>query len=115
MRHAVLKLASGVALASAAVLALTGAAGETVDSFDVRTQIGPNPVLPALQQYLLPPMHLAPVIGWKPGETPKVPSSLHIQALATGLEHPRSVYTLPNGDVLVVESRGPGIEPAARQ
>jgi glucose/arabinose dehydrogenase len=114
MRHAVLKLASGVALASAAVLALTGAAGETVDSFDVRTQIGPNPVLPALQQYLLPPMHLAPVIGWKPGETPKVPSSLHIQALATGLEHPRSVYTLPNGDVLVVESRGPGIEPTRR-
>jgi len=114
MRHEVCKLASGVALAGAAVLALTGSAAETVDSFDVRTQIGPNPVLPPLQQYLLPPMHLAPVIGWKPGETPKVPSSLRIQALAAGLEHPRSVYTLPNGDILVVESRGPGIEPVRR-
>jgi glucose/arabinose dehydrogenase len=109
------KLASGVALASAAILALTGAAGEaSVDNFDVRTQIGPSPVLPPLQQYLLPPMHLAPVIGWKPGETPKVPPTLRVQAFATGLQHPRSVYTLPNGDVLVVESRGPGIEPIRR-
>jgi glucose/arabinose dehydrogenase len=114
MRYVMLKLASGLALASAAVLALTGASGEVADNFDVRTQIGPNPVLPPLQQYLLPPMHLAPVIGWKPGETPKVPPTLRIQALATGLEHPRSVYTLPNGDILVVESRGPGIEPVRR-
>ena len=32
---------------------------------------------------------------------------LKIQALATGLQHPRSLYTLPNGDVLVVESKAP--------
>jgi len=99
------------ALATAAVLAIAGAAP---DDFDVRTQIGPNPVLPAPQQYLLPPMHLASVVGWKAGETPKAGADLRVEALATGLEHPRSIYTLPNGDVLVVESRGPGIEPYSR-
>jgi glucose/arabinose dehydrogenase len=100
-----------IALAGAAVLVLA-AAGP--DNFDVRTQIGPNPVLPEPQQYLLPPMHLAQPIGWKAGETPKVASGLRVQAFATGLEHPRSLYTLPNGDVLVVESRSPGIEPIRR-
>ena len=104
-------LAPRLALAGAAIVALAGAAP---DDFDVRTQIGPNPVLPDPQQYLLPPMHLAKVVGWKAGETPKVTSDLRIQALATGLEHPRSVYTLPNGDVLVVETRSPGIEPIRR-
>jgi len=98
-------------LAAVAVLAITGAGP---DDFDVRTQIGPNPALPALQQYLFPPMHLASVVGWKAGETPKVGPDLRVEALATGLEHPRSVYTLPNGDILVVESRGPGIEPYSR-
>jgi glucose/arabinose dehydrogenase len=99
------------AVAGAAILVLA-AAGP--DDFDVRTQIGPNPVLPAPQQYLLPPMRLAPGIGWKNGETPKVAADLRIAAFATGLEHPRSVYTLPNGDVLVVESVSPGIEPIRR-
>ena len=99
------------ALGTAAILALTAAAP---DDFDVQTQIGPNPVLPDPQQYLLPPMHLAPVVGWQPGETPKAASGLRIQALATGLQHPRSVYTLPNGDILVVESIGPNIEPTTR-
>jgi glucose/arabinose dehydrogenase len=101
-----------LALAGTAAVALMGA-GPT-DTFDVKTQIGPNPVLPAPNEYLLPPMHLAPVVGWKSGEAPTVPSGLKVQAFATGLEHPRSVYTLPNGDVLVVESRSPNLEPVSR-
>ena len=71
--------------------------------FDIQTQIGPNPVLPAIQQYLFPPMHLSSVVGWKKGEKPTVAPGLRIEALADGLQHPRSLYTLPNGDVLVVE------------
>jgi glucose/arabinose dehydrogenase len=102
---------SRLAFAGAAILTLTGA-GEA--NFDVKTQIGPNPVLPPLQQYLLPPMHLAPVSGWKAGEMPHVPAGLKIEAFATGLKHPRSVFTLPNGDVLIVESVSPGIEPVSR-
>jgi glucose/arabinose dehydrogenase len=76
-------------------------------SGDPRVEIGPHPKLPPLQQYLLPPMHIAKVVGWKQGETPIVASGLKIQAFATNLEHPRSLYVLPNGDVLVVESKAP--------
>jgi glucose/arabinose dehydrogenase len=52
-------------------------------------------------------MHIAHIVGWKKDETPTVPQGLKIRALATGLEHPRSLYVLPNGDVLVVESKAP--------
>lgn len=81
---------------------------------DPKAQIGPNPKLPELQQYLLPPMHIARIVAWKENETPKVPQGLKIQALATGLEHPRSLYVLPNGDVLVVESKAPAEHSVAR-
>lgn len=85
--------------------------GQDIDPSD---QIGPNPKLPEPQQYLFPPMHLAKVVGWAKGETPSVAEGLKIEAFATDLAHPRSLYVLPNGDVLVVESRGPGTEPIKR-
>jgi glucose/arabinose dehydrogenase len=81
---------------------------------DPKAQIGSHPNLPEPTQYLMPPMHIAKIVGWKQGETPTVPQGLKIQALATGLEHPRSLYVLPNGDVLVVESKAPGTEPVTR-
>ena len=74
---------------------------------DPNKQIGANPVLPEPQQYLLPPMHIAKIAHWGEGEKPTVPQGLTIRALATGLQHPRSLYALPNGDVLVVEANGP--------
>ncbi len=104
-------LKARLTFAGAAILALTGAG---TDNFDTQSQIGPNPVLPPLQQYLVPPMKLAPGVGWKSGELPTVPSGLRVQAFAQGLEHPRSVYTLPNGDVLVVESISPDLQPVSR-
>ena len=84
------------------------------DSFDPATQIGANPTLPEPQQYLLPPIHLASVVGWKEGEKPTVPPGLKIEAPATGLQHPRELYTLPNGDILVVESKSPALDPIKR-
>jgi glucose/arabinose dehydrogenase len=87
--------------------ALLGLAGCDDGSGDPKAEIGPNPNLPPLQQYILPPMHIARIVAWKEGETPMVPQGMKIQALATGLQHPRSLYTLPNGDVLVVESKAP--------
>ena len=83
-----------------------GLAGCNYEGGDPRTEIGANPVLPALQQYLLPPIRIAKVAAWGK-ETPTVPRGLQVHALATDLEHPRSLYVLPNGDVLVVESNGP--------
>jgi len=94
------------------LLGLTSACSD--DDFDPQTQIGADPELPEQQQYLFPPMHIASVVGWKKDETPAVAPGLKISAFATGLQHPRSVYVLPNGDVLAVESKGPGTEPAHR-
>ncbi|TKB76765.1 MAG: sorbosone dehydrogenase family protein, partial [Mesorhizobium sp.] len=81
---------------------------------DPSSQIGPNPNLPEPIQYFFPPMHLASVVGWKNDEKPTVAQGLQIQAFAHGLQHPRSLYVLPNGDVLVVESKAPGGEPIKR-
>jgi glucose/arabinose dehydrogenase len=93
-----------VLLLAIASLALTGC---DENAGDPATQIGANPVLPALQQYFMPPIRIAKAVGWEKGENPAVPQGLQIHALASGLEHPRSLYVLPNGDVLVVESNGP--------
>jgi glucose/arabinose dehydrogenase len=100
-----------LALVCASSATLSARAAET---FDPMSQVGPNPLLPPLQQYLFPPMHLAPVVGWKSGEMPTVVPGLKIEALAQGLAHPRSVYVLPNGDILVVESKSPNVQPIAR-
>jgi glucose/arabinose dehydrogenase len=83
-----------------------GLAGCDENGGDPRRQIGANPELPELQQYLVPPIRIAKVVGWGK-DAPTVPQALQVHALATGFEHPRSLYVLPNGDVLVVESNGP--------
>jgi glucose/arabinose dehydrogenase len=78
---------------------------------DPASQYGPNPKLPEPQQYLIPPMSVPVAVGWDARQTPTVPAGMRIQAMATGLMHPRIVYALPNGDVLVVEGNGPGTKP----
>ena len=82
--------------------------------FDLSQQIGPNPVLPAPSPSLIPDLKVAEVVGWKEGETPAVPDGLKVTAYAKDLANPRTVHTLPNGDVLVVQSRGPAGEPTSR-
>jgi glucose/arabinose dehydrogenase len=74
---------------------------------DPSAQYGANPTLPEPQQYLLPPMKVLRARGWNTQEKPVVRAGLEVQAFATGFQHPRIVYPLPNGDVLVVESNGP--------
>jgi glucose/arabinose dehydrogenase len=90
------------------------AACDDTQGGDPQKQVGPNPQLPEQSQYLFPPMHLAKVVGWKEGEAPTVAAGLKIEALATGLHHPRALYVLPNGDVLVVESKSPALDPIKR-
>jgi glucose/arabinose dehydrogenase len=102
----------GLVAALMAAPCLAGCSNEAAP--DPKTQIGARPDLPAQEQYLIPPMHVASVVGWKQGEKPKVPDGLQINALASGLQHPRSPYVLPNGDILVVESKAPGTEPIKR-
>jgi len=83
-------------------------------SGDPNAQIGANPTLPGIKQFLFPPIHIARVMGWKQGETPTVAQGLQIKALATGLQHPRNLYVLPNGDILVIESKAPQAPPTVR-
>ena len=82
--------------------------------FDVTRQIGPDPYLPEPRQGLSTDMKVAEVVGWQEGETPTVPEGLTVTAYATDLANPREVHTLPNGDVLVVQSRGPEGKPVSR-
>jgi glucose/arabinose dehydrogenase len=86
---------------------MLGLAGCSERAAAPSTQIGANPLLPDPQEFLVPPMHVAPVSVWSGNETPTVPAGLRIEALAKGLVHPRTVYALPNGDILVVEANGP--------
>jgi glucose/arabinose dehydrogenase len=103
------RVAAGL-VACGALLALSGCD----DGGDPMAEVGANPNLPPINQFLLPPMHIAKVVGWKQGETPTAAQGLKVQALATGLQHPRSLYVLPNGDILVVESKAPPPPPPKR-
>jgi glucose/arabinose dehydrogenase len=68
---------------------------------------GPHPVLPAPHRTLIPTVNIAHAIGWPAGAAPKAAPGLAVRAYATGLEHPRWLHVLPNGDVLVAESNAP--------
>ena len=68
---------------------------------------GPQPELPPPAKSLIPTIDIAPAKGWRPGEAPKPAPGLGVTAFATGLEHPRWLYVLPNGDVLVAETNAP--------
>ena len=88
---------------------------QSSDGFDTTAQIGPDPLLPDPNFVnLLPSVKVAEVVGWSAGQTPSVPAGLTITAFATDLVNPRTVHTLPNGDVLVVQSRGPEGKPKYR-
>jgi glucose/arabinose dehydrogenase len=97
------KLRVAAVLAAVAGLGLAGC--DDVGG-DPSKQIGASPVLPAIHQYLIPPIRIARPEPWG-HDTPKATAGLRVQALATGFVHPRSLYVLPNGDVLVIESNGP--------
>ncbi|EJE49887.1 glucose/sorbosone dehydrogenase [Acidovorax sp. CF316] len=70
--------------------------------------MGKSPTLPAPHQSLIPTLHIAPAKGWPEGAMPSASlPGLSVTPLATGLDHPRWVLVLPNGDVLVAESQAP--------
>jgi len=68
---------------------------------------GPSPALPEPSTSLIPTVKVAPAKGWPEGVTPKAAPGTRVAAFATGLQHPRWVYVLPNGDVLVAETAAP--------
>ncbi len=68
---------------------------------------GPKPTLPAPKPSLVPTVNVAPAQGWPAGATPVAAAGTRVAAFASGLDHPRWLHVLPNGDVLVAESNAP--------
>ena len=87
------------------LVALVGC-GETA-RLPVEAETGPHPTLVPPHPTLIPTINIAPAKGWPAGTTPTVAPGLAVNAFATGLDHPRWLYVLPNGDVLVAETNGP--------
>jgi glucose/arabinose dehydrogenase len=73
----------------------------------VEATMGPNPRLPAPEKHLVPTVNIAPAKGWPSGAKPNAPQGFTVSAYASGLDHPRWLYVLPNGDVLVAETDAP--------
>ena len=101
-----------VALAGAALVASLGAhalpgdaSGGPVPS--PADTVGPNPRIAPVDKHLLPTMQIAPAKGWGKDEKPLAAQGVAVNAFASGLNHPRWLYVLPNGDVLVAETNSP--------
>ncbi|WP_235033831.1 sorbosone dehydrogenase family protein [Pantoea sp. 18069] len=90
------------------LLALVGSMAAASAQHLAGPGLGANPQLPAPDKgALLPTVNIAPALGWPEGVVPQAPEGFKVTALAAGLDHPRWVYVLPNGDVLVAESNKP--------
>jgi glucose/arabinose dehydrogenase len=72
-----------------------------------KADVGPNPTLAEPVDSLIPTVNVAEAKGWQPGSKPTAAPGLQVNALVTGLDHPRWIHVLPNGDVLVAETRAP--------
>ncbi|MFJ7315036.1 PQQ-dependent sugar dehydrogenase [Pseudomonas sp. NPDC098747] len=91
------------------VIALAGglaACGES-SSLQVTDGTGPSPKLPEPNKTLIPTVNIAPAVGWPEGGKPTAAAGTQVAAFAEGLDHPRWLYVLPNGDVLVAETNAP--------
>jgi glucose/arabinose dehydrogenase len=92
---------------AAALLVLASVACADSSRLPESAQTGPDPELPAPRTSLIPTVNIAPAKGWPEGASPRPAPGFAVAAFASGLEHPRWVYVLPNGDVLVAETAAP--------
>jgi glucose/arabinose dehydrogenase len=97
--------AFATALSIASLLLLAGC-GDSA-KLPEQASTGANPPIPEPTTSLLPTVNIAVARGWPGGEKPKAAAGLAVAAFANGLDHPRWLYVLPNGDVLVAETNAP--------
>ncbi len=86
-------------------LALLGC-GETA-TLPIAAGFGPTPALPSPNPTLIPTVNIAPARAWTGGAAPVSWPGFRVTSFADRLDHPRWLYVLPNGDVLVAESNAP--------
>jgi glucose/arabinose dehydrogenase len=91
---------------TAALTLLLTACGKPARLPDAATH-GPHPTLPPAEHAWIPAIVVAPAVGWTAGAAPTAASGLEVRRFADNLVHPRWLYVLPNGDVLVAETNGP--------
>jgi glucose/arabinose dehydrogenase len=94
-----------LALIVALVVCMPGC-GE-VAKLPVSEGTGADPALPPPNPTLVPTVNIAPATGWAAGEMPQAVTGTQVAAFAGDLDHPRWLYVLPNGDVLVAETNAP--------
>ncbi len=95
------------AIAAASTLALALSACGEQATLTVKDGTGPRPTLPEPNKTLLPTMKIAPAEPWADGAKPVAAPGFAVTQFAAGLDHPRWLLVLPNGDVLVAESNAP--------
>jgi len=104
MRNQLPRLCIGASLVLPAVL--LAACGDK-STLQPGADVGPQPMLKEPNKTLIPTVNIAPAKVWPAGAKPTAAAGLAVNAFGTALDHPRWVYVLPNGDVLVAESNAP--------
>jgi len=104
VRRGMLRFLQGF-FAIAVLLVLAGCGANA--TLPIKTQMGTSPPLPPPNPETIPTVDIAPAEGWSAGIKPIAAPGFEVSAFARGLDHPRWLYVLPNGDVLVAESNAP--------
>jgi glucose/arabinose dehydrogenase len=101
-----------VVAAGLSVCALSGLACAGASDRAITQTYGPDPQLPQPNTSLVPTINVVNAVRWREGQTPVAHNGASVSAFATGLDHPRWLYVLPNGDVLVAETNAPELPDA---
>jgi glucose/arabinose dehydrogenase len=107
-----MRMLKKIAIGLAVVLVLLALAGWWVvrgDPADLPLEqvTGADPQLADPDPQTIPTVDVARPIGWPDGAAPVAAAGLAVNRFAEGLEHPRVIYTMPNGDILVAEANAP--------
>ena len=98
---------SRIYLAMYTALITTGSMNFAFAQNSPPSEFGPSPTIEEPDKSLIPTMNVAKAVGWAANDTPVAANGTRVTAFARGLDHPRWLYVLPNGDVLVAESDAP--------
>jgi len=95
-------------------LCLAACAGSRSD-LPISASSGPNPTLPKPEEKTIPTINVAPAKGWSGEQKPAAAAGFAVARYAADLDHPRWLYVLPDGDVLVAETNAPADRPDDRK